>query len=253
MEEEIFLVEELENRLVIEAVNYKHRLDANWQTEQFDENYFHNFITGTLFTEFVTAIYDRIRPLNNHEINRYLTLSLAQFNTHTPEKREEAFVLNYWNTYWYPNVMEGKVNDYERKSAMYVLSVYKQYFHLFKEATEKAVADFKAGLAGTPPTQVQTPALQVQHEKLKTNLSREKLVVLFKMLSELKPEIFDIKTDTELFNFIAANFETKQTKEKGLSPGSIKNSFYSPDSSAADFWQKHLHDMLALARKYKGF
>lgn len=156
MEAEKFLVEELEDRLIIEAVEYKHRLDENWQTEQFDEKYFPNFITGELYTEFVTAIYDRTRPLNRTEINRFLSLSVAQFKTHTPEKREAAFVQNYHDTYWYPNIMPGGVNDYEKKSALYVHSQYKIYFHLFKEATEKALDDFKNGLIGdtdkTPTT-----------------------------------------------------------------------------------------------------
>lgn len=148
MEKETLLVEELENRLAIEAADYKHRLNENWQTQQFDPNYFSDFIPGALYTEFVTAIYERIKPLNNHEINRYLTLSVAQFKTHTPEKRERAFILNFWHTYWFPNVMDDNVSEHDEKFAKHAFRHYTQHFHLFKDAAEKALADFKSGFIG---------------------------------------------------------------------------------------------------------
>jgi len=88
--------------------------------------------------------------------------------------------------------------------------------------------------------------------RIKVNLSQEQLVTFFKMLDDLKPGIFDIKTKTELFNFIASSFESKKSKGDSLSPGKVKNIYYSPDSDAADFWQKHLHTMLALSKKIKG-
>jgi hypothetical protein len=251
-DQEIYLAEELENRLIFEAVQYKQALEENWENVKFDEQYFNRFITGQLYGEFIHAIYDRIKPLNSFEINRYLTLSVTQFTTYAPEKREKEFIKKYNDAYWHPNIIE-KISEHEERSARFLLSQYTPHFNLFKEATENTLADFKAGLLGTSHAQAPTPALQAQSQKLKTNLSQGELVCLFRMLHELKPEIFDIKTDTELFNFIAANFETKKTKDKGLSEGNIKNKFYTPDSKAADFWQKHLHTMLALAKKIKGF
>ena len=151
-DEEIFIVEELENRLAIEAVEYKRKIDNLWETHKFDPNYFGNFISGPLLNEFSKSIYERIRPLNNQEINRYLSLSLQQFKTHTPPKRHKAFLLNYHNTYWYPNVMEHKENEYDSKYATHVWKHYTNHFQTFKEAIQKVYDDFKAGLTGTSET-----------------------------------------------------------------------------------------------------
>ena len=148
-DEEIFIVEELENRLAIEAVEYKRQIDNLWETHKFDPTYFDSFISGPLLNEFSKSIYERIRPLNNQEINRYLSLSLQQFKTHTPPKRHKAFLLNYHNTYWFPNVMEYKGEDYADKYATHVWKHYTNNFHLFKEAFQKICDDFKAGLVGT--------------------------------------------------------------------------------------------------------
>lgn len=87
--DEVLLPEELENRLIIEMVAYKHALDDKWMTLQADNEYFPKFIRGTLYTEFLNAIYERIRPLNNFEIGRYLTFSLAAFDKFQPAVREE--------------------------------------------------------------------------------------------------------------------------------------------------------------------
>lgn len=151
-DEEVLIVEELENRLAIEAVEYKRRIDDLWETHKFDPTYFDSFISGTLLNEFLKSVYDRIRPLNNQEINRYLSLSLQQFKTYTPPKRHIAFLLNYHNTYWYPNVMEYKGEDYADRYATHVWKHYTNHFHLFKEAFQKIYDDFRVGLIGTPET-----------------------------------------------------------------------------------------------------
>ncbi len=151
-DEEIFIVEELENRLAIEAVEYKRKIDNLWETHKFDPTYFDSFISGPLLNEFSKSIYERIRPLNNQEINRYLNLSLQQFKTHTPPKRHKAFLLNYHNTYWYPNVMEYKENEYDAKYATHVWKHYNNHFQTFKDTFQKIYDDFKASLSGTTET-----------------------------------------------------------------------------------------------------
>jgi hypothetical protein len=151
-DEEIFIVEELENRLAIEAVEYKRKIDNLWETHKFDPTYFDSFISGPLLNEFSKSIYERIRPLNNQEINRYLNLSLQQFKTHTPPKRHKAFLLNYHNTYWYPNVMEYKENEYDAKYATHVWKHYNTHFQTFKDTFQKIYDDFKASLSGTTET-----------------------------------------------------------------------------------------------------
>src|SRR5690606_40723235 len=66
------------------------------------------------------------RSLNNNEINKYLTVSLSQFKTHSPKLRFEAMKEQYYKDYWYPNVEPdhySKMSEYENK-----------YFgHVFKD------------------------------------------------------------------------------------------------------------------------
>ena len=146
--EEVLLVEELEKRLAIEAVTYKKNCDDYWDTYKFDPTYFDTYISGDLYNEFLKSIYDKIKPLNDFEINKYLTLSVNQFKTHTPTKRAEAFKKIYHDTYWHPNYMEYKPDQYENKYAIHVWKHYANNFHLFKEATENVLQDFKNGLTG---------------------------------------------------------------------------------------------------------
>lgn len=129
------------------------KLTTFWETHKFDPTYFDSFISGPLLNEFTKSVYERIKPLNNQVINQYLNLSLQQFKTHTPPKRHKAFLLNYHNTYWFPNMMEYKENEYDAKYATHVWKHYNNHFHLFKEAFQKIYDDFKTGLGSnaTPP------------------------------------------------------------------------------------------------------
>lgn len=88
--------------------------------------------------------------------------------------------------------------------------------------------------------------------KLKTNLTVDQLAFLFKMLGELKPDLFDINTKTQLYDFIASSFETKMQSD--LSPKSIKNKMAetTPDQNKVlDFWETHLRTMLSEIKKFK--
>lgn len=87
--------------------------------------------------------------------------------------------------------------------------------------------------------------------KLKTDLSVPQLSLLFKMINDLKPTIFNTKSDAELFRFISANFQTKKSTEKGISTQKLRNEFNNPDLKAIEFWEKHLHTMLSNIRKLK--
>lgn len=146
---DVFIVEELEKRLAIEAVEYKRKLDDEWEKYTFDPMYFDNFISGALYNEFLKSLYERIKPLNDFEINKYLTLSVNQFKTHTPDKRAEVFKRLYHDTYWFPNYMEYKEETYLSKYAMHVWKHYTNHFELFKEATINALNDFKSGITST--------------------------------------------------------------------------------------------------------
>jgi len=85
--------------------------------------------------------------------------------------------------------------------------------------------------------------------KLKTNLSVPELATLFRELNKLKPDIFDIKSKTELHRFISNNFTSK--KQDNISKGSIKNNFDTPDSKAADFWIENMYTIIDNLKKTK--
>ena len=87
--------------------------------------------------------------------------------------------------------------------------------------------------------------------KLKTDLSVPQLSLVFKMINDLKPKVFNTKSDAELFRFISANFQTKKSTEKGISTQKLRNEFNNPDIKAIEFWEKHLHTMLSELRKLK--
>jgi hypothetical protein len=104
-----------------------------------------------LYSAFIQAIYDRIKPLNSLESNRFLTLSVAQFKTHTPEKREKEFVINYWHYKCFPKRAGGDVGEFEENYAKHVWKHYTKHFHLFKEITEMFLEDLKTGKLGSHP------------------------------------------------------------------------------------------------------
>lgn len=147
-EDELLLAEELENRLIIEGVNYKRVLSERWETFQFDKDYFKKFIPHSLFSEFLQSLYAKIEPWNNKQINRYLTLSIAQFKRFKPEYREKQFIQKFARCYWHPNVVD-KIYEDEERAAKFILKEFILYYHLFQEEAEKALGLLAQGVIGS--------------------------------------------------------------------------------------------------------
>ncbi len=59
MGKEIFLVEELETRFAIEAVQYMHKVEELWETNKFEPTYFDAYITEPLYGEFIPEPYSK--------------------------------------------------------------------------------------------------------------------------------------------------------------------------------------------------
>jgi len=242
--EDVLIVEELENRLAIEAVVYKQKCDNEWETYKFDPQYFDAFISDALYSEFVKSIYERIKPLNDFEINKYLTLSVNQFKTHTPIKRAEAFKINYQSTYWFPNVMEYKEESYDTKYSMHVWRHYTKHFHLFKEATENVLQDFKNGLISSgkkeeiivkPKVKSKTKYHSFTYKNINTGLSQ-----LTDLMNALKRKVL-IADDTELAVF-----------RKVFSGVSIENPIvWKGNISELSYFIKQLHNELKYVEDLK--
>jgi hypothetical protein len=88
-------------------------------------------------------------------------------------------------------------------------------------------------------------------KKLDVEISVPDLALLFKMLNELKPKIFNSESSAELFRFISANFNTKKSPEDGISVKRLRNEFSKPSEKSIEFWEKHLRTMLANLKKIK--
>lgn len=218
-DDEISIVEELENRLVIEALEYKRKIDELWEIHKFDPTYFDSFIAGPLLNEFSKSIFERIRPLNNQEINRYLSLSLQQFKTHTPPIRRKAFLLDYHDTYWFPNAMAYKGEDYANRYATHVWKHYTNHFHLFKKAFQKIYDDFRVGLVGTPETPPQPIKTKPSALSFKYKNHISGSVNLTDLMNSLKRSAL-IHQDTLLGNFRSV-FSEKEIEQKIIWTGNI--------------------------------
>ena len=236
---DLLLVEELEKRIVIEAVEYRKNCDDYWETYTFDPTYFDTFISGDLYNVFLNAIYERIKPLNDFEINKYLTLSVNQFKTHTPTKRAEEFKRIYHDTYWYPNYMEYNPNQYENKYPVHVWKHYKNHFQLFKEATENILQDFKKGLIGNARKQevIERPKKKVKSKH--RSFTYKKWQFESTNLTSLKDSLIRkklIASDTDLKDFRKA-FSGEEIEKPIVWTGNI---------SELSYFIKQLHNVLKL-------
>jgi len=85
--------------------------------------------------------------------------------------------------------------------------------------------------------------------KIKTNLSVKELSYLFKSLLDLKPDIFDVKTDSELKKFISNNFITPGSEQPSIN--SLNKLFNQPDPKTVEFWKKHFSTLLKKTIDFK--
>jgi hypothetical protein len=85
---------------------------------------------------------------------------------------------------------------------------------------------------------------QEELEKMTTDLSVAQLGYFFGLLSQVG--IFNTKSQTELFRFIAANFRTKSTNT--ISEGSVKNKFYNVEATTINRIREKLIELLNLTK-----
>jgi hypothetical protein len=194
----------------------KNLSEENLKTEKF------NYIT-TLIYEFERVddkYFEVLEPASDLEIPRMLNKDLSF-----------PVVLEFRNT-GYPNgTVLARVNEF----GIYI-----------KDKLPDIINYLKLHLMQVEilPDNEPTP---IQKKKIKTNLTVAELAYLFSSLYELKPDIFDLKTDTELYNFISENFTSKKSEE--ISQNSLKKLFYEPDLKAVDFWMKHFSNLLHNSKK----
>lgn len=84
---------------------------------------------------------------------------------------------------------------------------------------------------------------------LKTQMSVGELALLFRMLSELKPDVIDEKVKANIFRFISSNFTTKKSKDGAISTDKLSKLFNNPDTKSVDFWKKHISTLADFLKK----
>ena len=178
------------------------------------------------------------------EINKYLTLSVNQFKTHTPTKRAEEFKRIYHDTYWYPNYMEYNPNQYENKYPVHVWKHYKNHFHLYKEASENMLQDFKKGLIGSGRKQEVIEKPKPKPKSKHQSFTYKKWQFESTNLTYLKESLIDkklIASDTELKHFRKA-FSGEEIEKPIVWTGNI---------SELSYFIKQLHNELKLVENLK--
>ncbi|WP_156832009.1 hypothetical protein [Kaistella palustris] len=243
----MFLVEDLEDKIIDAATKYY--INFTNEVEEFDPQYFAKLLEGPQLHDFVQTTFEKIQHLNNQEINKYLTVSLSQFKTHQPDRRYDFLKKLFFQKYWIPNDMEEhyiRMPEHQSKYFDHVFYYYDKYFHLYHEAADQVLQDFKKGYLGSFADFALPNTVQPK-QKLKTNLSVKELAYLFRVLYD--EEIIDSKHKTDIFNFIAENFSSKQKED--ISANSIKNAFDTPDFNTVDFWQEKFTHFMQKARKDK--
>ncbi|WP_288954485.1 hypothetical protein [uncultured Polaribacter sp.] len=241
---DLLLVEELEKRVAIEAVEYKKNCDDYWETYTFDPTYFDKYISGDLYNVFLKAIYERIKPLNDFEINKYLTLSVNQFKTHTPIKRAEEFKRIYHDTYWYPNYMEYNPNQYENKYPVHVWKHYTNHFHLFKEASENMLQDFKKGLIGSGRKQEVI-------EKPKTKTKSKLQSFTYTNNNTGQTQLTDLMNALKRKNLIDNSTDLKDFRKAFSGEEIEKPIVWTGNISELSYFIKQLHNELKLVKDLK--
>lgn len=252
METPMYLFDELELKISTDIASFRKHTNPNgdgFKTFAFCNLYFQS----ELLSYFNTLIYERTQYLKHNEINTYLRVSKGQCKTHTPELRFEFVKRNFFKQYWYPETSyESKMSGPLNSFFDYVYQFYKEQFHLFQGAIEKAIQELENGNfgSGSPPPDIAVQDTQqlLPKKKLKTNLSVTQLGYLFRVIYDLK--IIDVQHKTEIYNFIADNFSSKQKDDVSLN--SVKNAFDTPDTQAVNFWQSKFVDLMNKAKKDQG-
>lgn len=87
--------------------------------------------------------------------------------------------------------------------------------------------------------------------KLKTNLTVKELSALFRLLDEVKPNMFEYKNKTEIYRFITRNFITKGKDGTEISENSVKNHFNTIDYDTSVTWESYFNKIIKVTRDFK--
>jgi hypothetical protein len=220
-----FLKDDFRNRF---HHNFLKKVKQNFHKKLLNSLDDNNFDAYKFFSNSKVKIYDRFEDEYKNEIVRKIHETIFAFETIKPiteeEKEEYKYFINLASHY------------------------YEGYVHYFYELFN----DYKKGfIISNSTSKIVSETIETKTQRLKTNLSVPQLALLFKILDNLKPKIFENRTEAELHRFISANFETKKSGEDGISTDKLRILFNQPEPKSIDFWEKHLHTLLDELKKIK--
>ena len=256
MSREIYWIEQVEWMVMSSAntdVKYFDNYEISLGTDfNMPTTHTESYIQTTLLANAENEFFKKIIDKSHIEIYRYIQKSFEQVTTRLPELIKPTLLENFWIELWIPNEPEGEPDKFHQDFFAFHFRAYQASFHVFAAFITKIKDDFSNGLLMPPQPQTHLQQLQPQsipHKKLKVNITVPQLTFLFKMLNDLKPDIFDIETKKELSHFIADNFITEATKKDGIKEGSVYNLLTDTDKKTAMFWTEKLSKMIQEARQ----
>ena len=141
-----YLVEELEILFAKEVLLYNDKVCLEWETILYDPLHYEELLGGTIYWQYTQLIYDRIEHLNKFEATRFFALSIAQFESHTPDSRLNEYSKEYCKAKCVLLNKESSISSLDLTNIKQSWHFYERYFPAYKIATENAFEDYKSGV-----------------------------------------------------------------------------------------------------------
>ena len=246
MRKEHNIIDKLESNLLEEAVRNKHHFLKAEYNEKEVSTYFKHFLLKKCIKEFKQEILNELRHADPFDKTRYFKLNLDQFEQKIPSKRKHKIEQAYKQKIMLSENPLINLNDsiqlviskdplpvLEQPYFDTIIKVYEFCFPNFIEMIKQLQKNDDEGILFDEPE-------KSSNKPLDTNLTVPQLALLFRMLTELKPDLFIESVKADLFRYMSLNFHTKDVKDKSISTESLRKKFNNPAREDIAFWQKHL-------------
>jgi hypothetical protein len=136
-EQNIFQVEELEFLLCFRVIDYFNSGNTESKSKKNDSQYFNNFISTSLFDQFIIRSNEKVSNMTILESSQYFEKSLIQFETYKPEYRIDEICKKIWLLYSFHEKSPKSINAPSLIFITSVVNIYNLYFDKFKNFTEE--------------------------------------------------------------------------------------------------------------------
>lgn len=143
MEGLVLLVDYIEDAIV-ERLFQVYGSTLSYYNDDLDHGHFNEWIPNQLFDDFKITSLETLRPLPDDDRRTFLTESLRQFETRTPEKRIDAIYLKYAKSCSL-GVVNPKINKDDKRRVNHALKAYKKHFRKFKAYSSTLLSDLNNG------------------------------------------------------------------------------------------------------------